>query len=525
MVSPGRPSPAAAASGCGSLPASRPEALIPCRVSAPGSQDRKRQETKMAQDVARGEARLDAHSIEQIPEADRDSTGWQQFWIWAGANIAPINWILGALGIVLGLGLTETILVIVIGNLVGCAIFASLTVMGHKTGVNQMVLSRAPFGRRGGYLSSWLQFLLTMGWIGVNTYFPVVLAVAILGHFGINDSFGVKFIVVTVIMIIQVGIGVYGFYLIRSFEKYTVPVVFGIMALMSILAWTRHGVVNWGLTSHLHGAAHFSAISGLVTAIGIGWAISWVTWASDYSRFVRRTVSSKKVFWYSYAGLFVPTVWLAILGATIASVSQSADPARIVSSVFGGVVAVLVMLMVLHGPIATNILNVYSSALAAVSAGIKLSRRTLGVIAGIVGYAVTLYFVHAPNFANSFDSWMSSLVLWMSPWAGVVLADFYLVRRQQIDVEQLYADPQTSIYGDVNWIGIGSFVIGLIAGWLFEFGLVTPLQGPISKNLLSGGDLSWLVGMGVAAGLYTLGMSIVGMPRARGLATAAGRTS
>ena len=241
----------------------------------------------MAQDVARGEARLDAHSIEQIPEADRDSTGWQQFWIWAGANIAPINWILGALGIVLGLGLMETILVIVLGNIVGCAIFASLTVMGHKTGVNQMVLSRSPFGRRGGYLSSWMQFLMTMGWIGVNTYFPVVLAVAILGHFGVSGTFVVKFIVVTVIMIIQVGIGVYGFYLIRSFEKYTVPVVFGIMALMSILAWTRHGIVNWGLTSHLTGAAHFSAISGLVTAIGVGWAISWVTWASDYSRFVK----------------------------------------------------------------------------------------------------------------------------------------------------------------------------------------------------------------------------------------------
>src|SRR6266571_2711355 len=304
--------------------------------------------------VVAPEIRLDAHSIEQIPEVDKDSTPWQQFWIWAGANIAPINWILGALGVVLGLGLVETILVIVIGNLVGCGICASLTVMGHKTGVNQMVLSRSPFGRRGGYLSSWMQFLMTMGWIGVNTYFPVVLAVAILGHFGVSGSFTVKFIVVSVIMLIQVAIGVYGFYLIRSFEKYTVPVTFGIMALMSILAWTRRGVVNWGLASHLHGAAHFSAISGLVTAIGVGWAISWVTWASDYSRFVPSSISSKKVYWYSYAGLFVPTVWLAILGATIASVSQSADPSRMVSSVFGGIVAILVMLLVLHGPIATN---------------------------------------------------------------------------------------------------------------------------------------------------------------------------
>jgi len=460
----------------------------------------------MAQDIARGEARFDAHSIEQIPDADRDSTGWQQFWIWAGANIAPINWILGALGVLLGLGLTETILVIVIGNVVGCAIFASLTVMGHKTGVNQMVLSRAPFGRRGGYLSSWMQFLMTMGWIGVNTYFPVVLAVAILGHFGVSGSFTVKFIVVTVIMLIQVAIGVYGFYLIRSFEKYTVPVTFGIMALMSILAWTRPGVVNWGLTSHLHGAAHFSAISGLVTAIGVGWAISWVTWASDYSRFVRPTVSSKKVFWYSYAGLFVPTVWLAILGASIASVTQSADPARMVTRVFGGVVAILVMLLVLHGPIATNILNVYSSALAAVSAGIKLSRRTLGVLAGIVGYAVTLYFVHAPDFAANFDSWMAGLVLWMSPWAGVVLADFYLIRRQRIDVAQLYADPNTSSYGDVNWIGIAAFLLGLGCGWLFEFGLVGPLQGYISRHFLQGADISWLVGIVVAGGVYLIGM-------------------
>ena len=387
----------------------------------------------------------------------------------------------------------ETILVIVVGNIVGCAIFASLTVMGHKTGVNQMVLSRAPFGRRGGYLSSWIQFLMTMGWIGVNTYFPVVLAVAILGHFGVSGTFGVKFIVVTVIMIIQVGIGVYGFYLIRSFEKYMVPVVLGIMALMSILAWTRHGVVNWHLTSHLHGAAHFSAISGLVTAIGVGWAISWVTWASDYSRFVSPKVSSRSVFWYSYAGLFVPTVWLAILGASIASVSQSADPARIVSSVFGGVVAVLVMLLVLHGPIATNILNVYSSALSrpvgwhqAPAEGAGADRRSCRVR----GHAVLRA---RPRFRGE----LRQLDVQPGPVdvtvAGVVLADFYLLRRKKVNVAQLYADPKASIYGDVNWVGIGAFLLGLVCGWLFEFGLVGPLQGYVSRHLLQGGDLSWLV--------------------------------
>src|SRR4030088_3385243 len=76
------------------------------------------------------ELRADIHSIEPIPDADRDSTGPQQMWIWAGANIAPVNWALGALGIILKLGLMETIAVVVVGNIVGCAIFSAFTVMG-----------------------------------------------------------------------------------------------------------------------------------------------------------------------------------------------------------------------------------------------------------------------------------------------------------------------------------------------------------------------------------------------------------
>src|SRR6266436_3908829 len=194
---------------------------------------------------ATGELRADVHSIEPIPEADKDSTGPQQMWIWAGANIAPINWALGALGIVLG-------------NIVGCAIFAAFTLMGHKTGVNQMVLSRSAFGRRGAYLPSLLMFLMTLGWIGGNTYFPVKIAVAIRGQFGIGDTWLSHFVVVSVVMVVQVVIGIYGFYAIRTFEKYTVPITAVIMALMSILAWTRPGVVNWGLTSSLPPAAHFA---------------------------------------------------------------------------------------------------------------------------------------------------------------------------------------------------------------------------------------------------------------------------
>jgi NCS1 nucleoside transporter family len=399
----------------------------------------------------------------------------------------------------------ETIAVIVLGNIVGCAIFATFTVMGHKTGVNQMVLSRSAFGVRGAYLPSILMFLMTLGWIGVNTYFPVKVSMGILGQFGVPDTWLIEMIVITLVMAVQVLIGIYGFYAIRTFEKYTVPPTIAIMVLMSVLAWTRPGVVNWNLTTSLPPGAHLATLTMLTTAIGVGWGISWVTWASDYSRFVPRSTPSKAVFWYSYAGMLVPSVWLATLGATIASTTLDTDPAKMVSAVFGGPVSILVLLMVLHGPIATNILNVYSAALAALSAGLKLSRFWLTVIVGVAGYLVTLYFIFAPSFAKAFDHWMISLLLWMSPWAGVVLADFFIKRKGKIEVAELYRSPESSAYGDINWAGMIAFFAGLVAGWLVQDGLVSALQGPISINLLGGADLSWLFGIGVA-GLVYLGL-------------------
>ena len=452
--------------------------------------------------MTNGATQFDDNSITPVPDTERTSTGPQQMWIWAGANIAPINWALGALGIILKLGLWETIAVIVLGNLVGCAIFGAFTVMGHKTGVNQMVLARSAFGRRGAYLPSLLMFFMTLGWVGVNTYFPVKIASGILGGFGIPDTLPTTLVLITIIMAIQVGIGIYGFRAIATFEKITVPITLVIMVIMSVGAWTQPGVVNWNLTSSLPPGAHFTMLTLLMTAIGVGWGISWVTWASDYSRFMPRTASSASVFWYSYVGMFVPTVWLGILGATIASVTLDADPAKMVSAVFGGPMTILVLLLVLHGPIASNILNVYSAALAALSAGLKLSRVNLAILVGAVGYAASVYFVLTPSFAKSFDNWMVGLLLWMSPFAGVILADFYLRRGSTIEVAELYASPETSAYGDINWRSIAAFLIGLAAGWACEDGLVPALQGPLSTGLLGGADLSWLAGIVVAGGLY-----------------------
>jgi NCS1 nucleoside transporter family len=442
---------------------------------------------------------FDAHGIEPIPDGSRDCSPWELFWIWSGANIAPINWVLGALGITLGLSVVETIVVVVLGNVIGCAIFGLFNVIGHRTAVNQMVLGRAPFGLAGSNVAGVVQFLLTMGWVGVNTWVVLDLVLAVLAEFGITGGVWLEIVVAAAIMAAQLALALYGFYAIRSFEKYTVPATVLVMAVMTVLALVATDV-DWRSGPGLAPADKFTAITQLLTAIGIGWGITWIPYASDYSRFVRVNVSSRAVFWSSSLGMYIPTVWLAALGACLASVGSGSDPAALVVSTFG-VMAVPVLLLLVHGPIATNILNLYSCSLAALTIGVRAARWKITLVAGVVASIVLAVFVGADSFALAFDHWMVSILVWISPWAAIMLADYFVIRRGRLDVDALYAPAGESAYPKFNIPGLVSLAAGIVAGWSWQYGLVPAMQGPVA-TALGNTDFSWLSGSVVAAGLY-----------------------
>jgi purine-cytosine permease-like protein len=327
------------------------------------------------------------------------------------------------------------------------------------------------------------------------------LVLGVLDELGYTGGTGTEYVVAFVLMALQALIAIYGFYLIRTFEKYTVPVAAVIMIVMSVLAWTKSDVV-W-TTSTVHGGDKITAMSQLMTAIGIGWGISWFTYSSDYTRFVARRYTDRQVFWATALGMFLPTVWLAALGASITSATGGeGDPSTLVASVFG-VMTIPVLFLIMHGPIATNILNLYSCSLAALSVGLRVARWKVTAAAGVVGSGVLVAFIQEEDFAVSFDNWMVSIIVWVSPWAGITLVEYFLLRRGRVDVPALYDPPARSIYGDVNWPAIIALAVGLAAGWAWEYGLVGPLQGPIAKAL-GNTDFSWAAGMLVAGGLYWL---------------------
>ncbi len=447
--------------------------------------------------------------LQPIPESARVNSVSGQFWIWCGANIAPINWVLGALGINLGLGLRDTLIVLILGNLIGMSLFGLFVLMGQRTGVTGLVLSRGAFGRRGNYLPATVQASLAIGWCAVNTWIVLDLVMALFGKLGIVDpdakNYAAKIIVATLLMTIQVAISWLGYRAISVFERWTVPPTILVLVVMSVVAWFFLDI-NWSYAGPpgavLSGGERLAAMTAIMTAIGIGWGITWFTYAADYSRFVSTKMPRRKLYLASTLGQFIPVVWLGLLGATLATKNGAVDPGQLIVENFGAL-AIPVLLLVLHGPIATNILNIYTFSVATQALDIKLPRRTLSMMTGVLAMVVVIFFIFQENFATVLDTWLIGLVAWVATWGGIMLVHYYLIEKGNVQVDRLFDPVGTKRLPDVNWAGYVAFGSGIFATWLFMYGLTPVLQGPIAVAM-GGVDLSWLAGGLTSAAVYAV---------------------
>lgn len=454
--------------------------------------------------------------LQPVPESARTTKLSGQFWIWAGANVAPINWILGALGISLGLGLRDTMTVLVIGNMIGMIGFGFFVLLGQKTGATGMLLARGAFGRRGAYLPAAIQAIVAVGWSAVNTWVILDLVMALFGMIGWVDPTQAnilwKVCIAAVIMSIQVAICYRGYSAIAKFERITMPPTLLVLVAMSVIAWTKLPV-DWsyaGPAGHvLQGGERIAAMSGIMTVIGIGWGIGWFTYAPDYSRFVSKRVPRAKLYATSVLGQFLPVVWLGLLGASLATISHAADPGQLVVKSFG-VLAIPVILLVIHGPIATNIINLYTFGVAFQALDVRISRKKLSLLVGALSMAAVTLFLFAQDFAALLDNWLGAIVAWVATWGGIMVVHYYGFERRHKDFGYLFLNPRDTRLKSVNASALVAFVAGLVMTWLFMYGSMPIFQGPIA-TAMGGVDLSWLAGTLTSGTVYFA----LGYPRFR----------
>jgi purine-cytosine permease-like protein len=139
------------------------------------------------------------------------------------------------------------------------------------------------------------------------------------------------------------------------------------------------------------------------------------------------------------------------------------------------------------GLVGGAVLDIYSSGLALLSLGLKVQRYVAALIDGTIMLAGAIAVVFfAGNFFNQFEGFLITLGVPVAAWAGVMLADILLRRRDYAEAELF--DPKGR-YGDVQWAAIGLVVVGTVLGW----GLVT--------NTLAG----WLNRQGYLLEVFNMG--------------------
>jgi NCS1 family nucleobase:cation symporter-1 len=441
-----------------------------------------------------GDLSIEGRGIEPIPESARYGSVNRVFTVWFTPNLVPAAFFLGLLAAAdfLQVGFWTGLVAIIVGNLAGSVLVGLLAQMGPATGMAQMPLSRLAYGKSI-VLPALLNWISCIGWDGINSVF---------GAAALSILTGLPFIGSLVIIVIAQGLlGIVGHEAIHTFEKW-MAIVLG--AMFAVLTVAIIGQASTGL-ARSDGFAGLDQLGAFVlyASIVASFVVAWGLYASDYTRYLAPTSDRKKIFWYTVLGLTLSAGWIEVLGLLVADQQTGGAVDTINGLLSGSLFAPLAMVAIAIGTIAVNAMNDYTGSLSFQAAGFRVPRVYSALAVAVLGFFFTIY-LNSGDLLLKFENYLLFVIYWVTPWAGVVLADWWL-RGKRADASRLtdYASLPSGAVG-VLALAIG-FVVSLPFGTsVFGQELADATGLPINAlaPTLHYADVAYLVGFVVSFAIY-----------------------
>jgi nucleobase:cation symporter-1, NCS1 family len=432
---------------------------------------------------------VENHHIDMIPAGARHGKPWQQLVFWAGANINVFNIVLGGVVVVIGLTFWWALLAIIVGTMLGALLIALHATQGPKLGVPQTIQSRGQFGFYGAAFLFPCVLLLNIGFIAAQLVIQSQSMQGVISSVTIPQW-------ILILAVPAVVIGIFGYRWIHRAMQFTVAIV-GVSLVIMLIQGLRYGSLPAKETSLTPPHVGLFLAGAALLVIDM---LSWGPFVSDYTRYLPKDTSGRKLFWCIYAGNVVATVFACAVGAYLAALLPALGPVQAIGKISGSWALVVMMLSLIN----SDTLNAYTGAFQVLAFANMWRRfRSESVMLRIVPFlavmavGVVTAFLGYKSFVTNLSNFLDVLLVIFIPWSAVNIVDYFLVRRGHYDVASFFIP--NGIYGKFSWRGLVAYAVGLAVE--FPFVSQPDYTGPLVKYL-GGADISWLIGWFVAAIVY-----------------------
>jgi NCS1 family nucleobase:cation symporter-1 len=441
-----------------------------------------------------------------VPIAKRTWTTYNYAALWISMAHCIPTYMLSAGLMAAGMSWGQALFTVALGNTIVLIPILLNSHPGTKYGIPFPVFARAAYGTLGSNVPALMRALVACGWFGIqawlggealNTFFASIVPgwATLLGP-GLAGHTTTEWISFLLFWGMNVLIVYKGMDLLRHVENWAAPFVLVMTA--ALLVWAVREAN--GLGPLLSQPGKFQDlrsflpvfIPSLTAMIGF-----WATLSlnmPDFTRFGRsqreqvigQTVAlPTTMFVFAAMGVLITSATSLIYGEVIW------DPIKLVARFQSPVVIAVAMFTAVIATLAVNIAaNVVSPANDFANAFPRLIRfSTGGLITGILGIVIQPWKLLA-DASQYIYSWLLGYSGGLGSIAGVLIVDYWIVRRRQLSLEDLYRPDGR--YGRWNWAGIGATAAGCFFAWAgLKWETLRPLY-----------DYAWFVGFIVAAGVY-----------------------
>ncbi|ROQ67173.1 NCS1 family nucleobase:cation symporter-1 [Streptomyces sp. 840.1] len=414
--------------------------------------------------VLRNATAVETSGIEPIAADARSGGPGSSFTLWFSSNVQFSSLSSGMLATAaFGLGWVQALLAIMLGSAVGAAAIGAMSTFGPRSGVGLLVQTKGPLGRIGAAVPAVLVFFKACAWFAVNSVLGAFAVQTLLG-----TGFGPAFAIVTVS---QVAIALVGYGFIHLVQKTMAVVLPLLFIVVSGYALTKSDLGS-AFDADRAGALGFAGAFALTIAVQAAQALSFSSYAADYTRYMPVDTSPRRLFTYAFTGTWLGSVWIAGLGAAIGTIAFIGTPTDLVGQVLPGLFATVTMLALGISTITSSCLDCYSGALAWLIAGVRMRRWQAVLVVGVLGGTLG-WLAGQGDYWKSFENFLILLGNWIAPWLAVMLVDRYLARRPAGAAAP--AEPAAR-FGP----GFASWLLGLAAAvpFMSQPGI---LVGPVAK--------------------------------------------